>query len=199
MADGWPDAARLTRTIGGHITQARASAGGQKARVAAFGEMVAILCAQVKMAAATRLEELWNEFASAAAFRPPLRCLGIPRGWRMTRKSRFPPRIAGKFDQRSPPFREQHRGDPHHRRRFRRPPRGQGSRQGNAAGSGGIDPRLMGHVRRRFAGDERTHAPIGRHAGNLVLRRRNGGSCRRSAPGLDARAAGVWRVIEDRH
>ena len=103
------------------------------------------------------------------------------------------------FDQRSPPFRERHSGDPHHRRRFRGPPGGQGSRQGNAAGGGGIDPRLVGHVRRRFAGHERTHAPIGRHAGNLVLLRRHGGNCRRSAPGLDGPRSRRLARHRDRH
>jgi PAS domain S-box-containing protein len=68
MVDGWPDAARFGQTIGGHIAQARASAGGKNARIAAFGEMVAILCAEGKMAAATRLEELWNELSQTCDF-----------------------------------------------------------------------------------------------------------------------------------
>jgi PAS domain S-box-containing protein len=68
MVDGWPDAARFTKTIGDYIEQARANAGDSNARVAAFGELVAILCAQGKMAAAARLEELWNELSQTRDF-----------------------------------------------------------------------------------------------------------------------------------
>lgn len=67
MVDGWPDAERFAKTIGGHIAQARASA-GKDARIAAFGEMVAILCTEGKLAAAARLEELWNELSQTCDF-----------------------------------------------------------------------------------------------------------------------------------
>ncbi len=68
MVGGWPDAALFAKTIGGYIEQARAKAGGGNTRVAAFGEMVAILCAEGKMAAATRLEGLWNDLSQTCDF-----------------------------------------------------------------------------------------------------------------------------------
>jgi PAS domain S-box-containing protein len=68
MVDGWPDAALFAKTIGGYIDHARARGGGENTRVAAFGEMVAILCADGKMAAATRLEELWNDLSQTCHF-----------------------------------------------------------------------------------------------------------------------------------
>jgi PAS domain S-box-containing protein len=72
MVDGWPDAARLAQVIGGVIEAARTAAGGKDRHVAAFGEMVALLCEQGKAQAAIRLEQLWNELAQSQRF--SLRC-----------------------------------------------------------------------------------------------------------------------------
>ena len=68
MVDDWPDPARFAQTIGDYIQQARAKAGDSNARVAAFGEMVTVLCSQGRMAAAARLEELWNELSQTHDF-----------------------------------------------------------------------------------------------------------------------------------
>ena len=68
MVDGWPEPARFAKTIGDYIEQAQTKAGDSNTRVAAFGEMVAVLCAQGKMAAAARLEELWNALLQTRDF-----------------------------------------------------------------------------------------------------------------------------------
>jgi len=75
MIDGWPDDRGFVDVIGGVI--ARAS--GRYARVRAFGEMVALLCAEGKQDAALRLEELWNGLATRHAF--PLLCAYPMRGF----------------------------------------------------------------------------------------------------------------------
>jgi signal transduction histidine kinase len=62
MRDGRPDAELFTAVIGGVFGQA-AAAGGKTARVAAFGEMVALLWAEGNGEAAIRLEQLWNNLA----------------------------------------------------------------------------------------------------------------------------------------
>ena len=62
MRDGWPDADLFTEVIGSFLGQA-AAAGRQTGRIAAFGEMVALLWAQGNAAAAVRLEQLWNDIA----------------------------------------------------------------------------------------------------------------------------------------
>jgi signal transduction histidine kinase len=63
MLDGRPDAALFTEIIGGVLGQAAAAAVGKIPRVAAFGEMVALLWAQGNAQAAVRLEQLWNQLA----------------------------------------------------------------------------------------------------------------------------------------
>ena len=60
MVDGMPDAQRFTDVIGGLVRQL--SDNGQR-RVSAFGEMVAVLYAQDKAAAAVCLEQLWETLA----------------------------------------------------------------------------------------------------------------------------------------
>ncbi|HKP54201.1 MAG TPA: ATP-binding protein [Chloroflexia bacterium] len=72
MVEGWPDEARFTELIGGTIAGATLAARGDYPRVAAFGEMVALLWAEGKSKAAIRLEELWNGLAQTHAFN--LRC-----------------------------------------------------------------------------------------------------------------------------
>jgi signal transduction histidine kinase len=72
MLDGWPDAARFADVVGGLIERVRTVSGGEARRVAAFGEMVALLWIEGKAEAAIRLEELWNDLARTHAF--SLRC-----------------------------------------------------------------------------------------------------------------------------
>jgi PAS domain S-box-containing protein len=73
MRDGWPDAARFADVVGQVFDRARAATYmGDTPRVAAFGEMVALLWAQGYPEQALRLEQLWNELASTHSF--SLRC-----------------------------------------------------------------------------------------------------------------------------
>jgi PAS domain S-box-containing protein len=65
MVEGWPDEQRFADTIGALIE--RVSNRGTRG-VRAFGEMVAILCAQGNHAAAIRLEELWNKLGHRQSF-----------------------------------------------------------------------------------------------------------------------------------
>jgi PAS domain S-box-containing protein len=64
MVDGSPDPKLFTQTVGPIMT--RLSRGGR--RVRAFGEMVALLWADGRRAAAIRLEELWNDLAKKYSF-----------------------------------------------------------------------------------------------------------------------------------
>ena len=66
MVDGWPDEKRFVEVVG--ATVARAVAAGQVPHVHAFGEMVALLCAEGRPEAAIRLEELWNDLAKTLSF-----------------------------------------------------------------------------------------------------------------------------------
>lgn len=65
MVDGWPDEGRFAEVIGGVIRQAAQN--GSRS-VCAFGEMVALLWAEGRHAAAIRLEELWNDLARTQSF-----------------------------------------------------------------------------------------------------------------------------------
>ncbi len=65
MRDGWPDETRFTEVVGGAIAHAAAS---EQRRVRAFGELVNLLWAEGKRAAAIRLEELWNDLAHTVPF-----------------------------------------------------------------------------------------------------------------------------------
>src|SRR2546430_8065398 len=64
MVDGWPDAQRFADVVGDII----ARAGSQYPRVRAFGEMVALLWAAGRAAAALRLEALWHDLTKTYAF-----------------------------------------------------------------------------------------------------------------------------------
>jgi orotate phosphoribosyltransferase len=64
LVDGWPDRTRFEYEVGRIV--AGACAGG--ARVHAFGEMVALLCARGRYDAALHLERLWNELARKLDF-----------------------------------------------------------------------------------------------------------------------------------
>ena len=72
MVDGMPDGSRFTRLLSGIINQARLATKMERPCVAIFGEMVALLWAQGKLAAALRLEEFWNDLAETQHF--TLRC-----------------------------------------------------------------------------------------------------------------------------
>jgi signal transduction histidine kinase len=69
---GWPDAVRFADVIGGVIARVGVASDGEPRRIAAFGEMVALLWAQGKPDAAIRLEQLWNGLAQTYSF--SLRC-----------------------------------------------------------------------------------------------------------------------------
>ncbi|MFC5478081.1 ATP-binding protein [Massilia suwonensis] len=64
MVDGEPDSERF-KTI---IRAARAQLGKHAGTLHAFGEMVALLCADGNYSAAVRLEQLWNELAEEMHF-----------------------------------------------------------------------------------------------------------------------------------
>jgi len=72
MIAGQPDPKRFTSVIGDVFARAKNAAGREDARVAAFGEMVALLWAEGKKDAAIRLERLWNSLAATHSF--SLRC-----------------------------------------------------------------------------------------------------------------------------
>lgn len=72
MLDGRPDAERFANVVGSVIERATARGSAERPRVAAFGEMVALLWAEGKPEAAIELEELWNDLAHVHAFN--LRC-----------------------------------------------------------------------------------------------------------------------------
>jgi len=68
MRDGWPDADLFADTVGSVLAATKSAAQCEGARVAAFGEMVAVLWAEGKPNAAIRLEQLWNELAKEHSF-----------------------------------------------------------------------------------------------------------------------------------
>jgi PAS domain S-box-containing protein len=68
MREGSPDASRFAEVVGSVLARARAAAQGEQPRVAAFGEMVALLWAEGKTEAAIRLEQLWNDLAQSHSF-----------------------------------------------------------------------------------------------------------------------------------
>ena len=61
MVNDWPDSDVFSKVVGNAIAQAVAACSGCEPRVAAFGEMVDILCASGRMDAAIQLEQLWND------------------------------------------------------------------------------------------------------------------------------------------
>jgi PAS domain S-box-containing protein len=68
MVNGRPDENRFSRVVGNVIKQLGTAALGDPPRVAAFGEMVALLWAEGKWDAAVQLERLWNELAQKHSF-----------------------------------------------------------------------------------------------------------------------------------
>jgi signal transduction histidine kinase len=69
---GWPDATLFAEVIGSVMATVTAAAGSEHARVAAFGEMVALLWLDGEPEAAVRLEQLWNDLARTYSL--TLRC-----------------------------------------------------------------------------------------------------------------------------
>lgn len=67
MRRGKVDAALFDEMAGSLLADARAAA-GPRGRIAAFGEMVALLWAEGKIDAALQLEELWNKTADQHSF-----------------------------------------------------------------------------------------------------------------------------------
>jgi len=68
MIDGQLDEAGFKETIGSVLKQAGEVVGGKDCRVAAFGELVALLWEQGKREEAIRVEQLWNELANEYSF-----------------------------------------------------------------------------------------------------------------------------------
>jgi signal transduction histidine kinase len=68
MVDGHPDRRRFAQTIGAVLDRAETALEGPHGRIAAFGEMVALLYAEGNAEAALELEELWNDLARSHAF-----------------------------------------------------------------------------------------------------------------------------------
>jgi signal transduction histidine kinase len=66
MKEGLPDRALFTRVVGDGVASAAAAA--NQAKVAIFGEMVALLWQQGNADAAIRLEQFWNELADSHSF-----------------------------------------------------------------------------------------------------------------------------------
>lgn len=69
---GWPDPVRFAEVVGSVIARVVTLREGESRRIAAFGEMVALLWAEGKPDAAIALEKLWNGLAETYAFN--LRC-----------------------------------------------------------------------------------------------------------------------------
>jgi signal transduction histidine kinase len=72
MRDSLPDAAAFASTVGATISRAAVASESAVPRVAAFGEMVALLWAEGNVDAAIKLEQLWNDLARHHSFY--LRC-----------------------------------------------------------------------------------------------------------------------------
>jgi signal transduction histidine kinase len=68
MLEEWPDERRFKEVVGAVIAKAVLAAHSEPPRVAIFGEMVALLLADGKPAAAIRLEQLWNNLAQTRSF-----------------------------------------------------------------------------------------------------------------------------------
>jgi PAS domain S-box-containing protein len=68
MENGTVDEARFKTIVGGLLTQARNAVDGKHCRIAAFGELVALLWAEGKPQEAIRLEWLWNDLAKTHSF-----------------------------------------------------------------------------------------------------------------------------------
>jgi PAS domain S-box-containing protein len=79
MVDGQPDPLLFNAFIGSIISNAKMAATGEFSRLAVFGEMVALLWADGNVAAALRLEQLWNDLSRTHSF--DLRCAYPMKGF----------------------------------------------------------------------------------------------------------------------
>lgn len=68
MVEGMPDPDLFKAIVGSVISRAAALAAGESRRIAAYGEMVALLWEEGKLEAAIKLEELWNNLAQTESF-----------------------------------------------------------------------------------------------------------------------------------
>ena len=68
MRRGRPDPDLFDEFVDGLLADASKAAAGGRGRIAAFGEMVALLWAEGKIDAALQLEELWNKAAERYSF-----------------------------------------------------------------------------------------------------------------------------------
>src|ERR687898_1110840 len=68
MRRGTPDPGLFGELVSGMLADASKAAAGGRGRIAAFGEMVALLWAGGKIDAALELEELWNKMAEQYSF-----------------------------------------------------------------------------------------------------------------------------------
>ena len=68
MRNGMPDQILFNELVAPVVEDARDAARGGRGRVAAFGEMVALLWAEGNIEAALQLEELWNRLAEVYSF-----------------------------------------------------------------------------------------------------------------------------------
>jgi DNA-binding NarL/FixJ family response regulator len=78
-----PDEKRFLSSVGSLVRSIAAAAEIRSNQVVAFGEMVALLCAEGRMKAAIELEQLWNELAQTCSF--TLHC-AYPMHYAMERK-----------------------------------------------------------------------------------------------------------------
>jgi hypothetical protein len=68
MRGGRPDQTLFNELVAPIVEDARDAARGGRGRIAAFGEMVALLWAEGNIEAALQLEELWNRLADVHSF-----------------------------------------------------------------------------------------------------------------------------------
>ena len=68
MVGGMPDPQRFTNIVGRLVARAASAARNAQPKVVAFGEMVAVLCAEGNSDAALKLETLWNELLERNPF-----------------------------------------------------------------------------------------------------------------------------------
>jgi hypothetical protein len=68
MRHGLPDHVLFNELIGPIVEDARSAAAGGRGRIAAFGEMVALLWSEGNIEAALQLEESWNRLADVYSF-----------------------------------------------------------------------------------------------------------------------------------
>ena len=74
MRRGRPDPGLFAELVSGMLEDASKAAAGGRGRIAAFGEMVALLWAEGKIGAALELEELWNSIVEQHSFSLSLCC-----------------------------------------------------------------------------------------------------------------------------